>query len=240
MKEARPAWTIGGALARLDALDGWAASPSLEQSMTTDLTDAEIHDIGIAAYSYLYPLVTMEVSRRQLTNTEVPTGSHAPTNAFAHIRAFPSADFREVVRPNFDTLYSSAWLDLRDGPVVVSVGADTDGRYYELPLYDMWTDCFAVPGQRTSGTDAGAWALVAPGWSGSLPAGVDRIDAPTPFGWLIGRTQTNGPSDYATVGAFQDGMALTPLAAWGRADEPVEAARGTVDPSIDMDTAPLD
>jgi hypothetical protein len=102
------------------------------------LSDDQIDDIGLNAYVYLYPLVTMEVTRRQLTNNppgEMP--GHGPINTFAHIRQFPRADFKEVVRPNFDTLYSSAWLDLSDGPMVVSAEQVADGRYYELPMYDM-------------------------------------------------------------------------------------------------------
>src|SRR5262245_6547381 len=167
--------------------------------MTIDLSDEQIHDIGINAYIYFYPLVTMEITRRQMTNVDAPAGAHAPMNSFAHVRAFPTADFRDVVRPNFDTLYSPAWLDLRSEPIVVSAADDTDGRYYEMPMYDMWSDCFAAPGQRTSGTSAGAWAVVPPGWTGRLPDGVDRIDAPTPVIWIIGRTQTNGPDDYPAV-----------------------------------------
>jgi hypothetical protein len=195
-----------------------------------------IHEIAVEAYVYLYPLVTMEVSRRQLTNTVEPTGSHAPANRFAHVRAFPAADFREVVRPNFDTLYSSAWLDLADGPVVVSAGEVADGRYYELPMYDMWTDCFAAPGTRTSGAGAGAWAVVPPGWTGDLPDGVVRIDAPTPVVWVIGRTQTNGPADYPAVHELQDGLDISPLSAWGGEHAPPV---GVVDPSVDMATEPL-
>ena len=205
-------------------------------AMDTGLDAA--HEVGINAYIYLYPLVTMELTRQQMTNVEPgQRPSSAPMNMLAHIREFPGADFRVVVRPNFDTLYSSAWLDLTGGPVVVSAGADPDGRYYELPLYDMWTDVFAVPGQRTTGPRAGHWAVTPPGWQGDLPDGVDRIDAPTPYVWLIGRTQANGPADYPAVHRIQDSFALTPLGHWG-GEVPVPAV--TIDPGVDMETPPLE
>ena len=133
--------------------------------------DAEV--IVQEAYSYLYPLILMDISRKQLINLDPKVSQFGgPANAFTHIRAFPTTEMRAVVRPNFDTLYSSAWLDLTGGPVVVST-ADTGGRYFLLPMLDMWTDVFAVPGKRTNGTGAANFALVPPGWSGSLPQGVE-------------------------------------------------------------------
>lgn len=188
------------------------------------------------AYTYLYPLVLMDVTRLQLTNLDPKQSPIAGApNTFTHVRAFPTADLRAVVRPNFDTLYSSAWLDLSDGPVIVS-HADTEGRYFMLPMLDMWSDVFAVPGKRTSGTAAADFAVVPPNWQGELPAGVQRIDAPTTFVWIIGRTQTNGVADYPAVHKVQDGYRITPLADWGK---PVTKREHKIDPAVDTKTEPM-
>ena len=192
--------------------------------------------IGIEGYTYLYPLVLMDITRLQATNVVTPGDlpGRGPAGTFTHIRAFPAGDFRDVVRPNFDTLYSVAWLDLREEPHVVSVPEAGD-HYYLLPMYDMWTDIFACPGSRTTGGVAAHYALCGPGWRGTLPAGVERIDAPTPWIWLIGRTKAS-PATYDQVHAFQDAMSITPLSAWPGAAPPVA---GTVDPAIDATTPPL-
>ena len=196
----------------------------------------ELPSIAQEAYVFLYPLILMDITRRQMINSDPkvnPVGG--PANAFTHIRSFPPADLRTVVRPNFDTLYSSAWVDLTNGPVVVST-ADTLGRYFMLPMLDMWTDVFAVPGSRTTGTGAANFALVPPGWNGNVPQGVDRISSPTPYVWIIGRTQTNGVNDYAAVHKIQDGYKITLLADWGRKPRKIEQR---IDPAVDTMTEPL-
>jgi hypothetical protein len=196
----------------------------------------EAYEVGAEAYVYFYPLVTMDVTRRQLTNIEPgKMVGRGPMNTFSHVRTYPTAEFREVVRPNFDTLYSIAWLDLTKEPMIVSA-PDTGGRYYLLPMLDMWSDVFAVPGKRTSGTTAANYVVVAPGWKGAVPNGMETIQAPTPYVWIIGRTQTNGPSDYDAVHKVQDGFRITPLSGWGKA--PVAAAFHA-DPTVDMKTPPL-
>jgi hypothetical protein len=202
------------------------------QSLSTD----EAQTIAQEAYVYLYPLILMDLTRKQLINAEPkvnPIGG--PANAFTHIRAFPPADMRAVVRPNFDTLYSSAWLDLRDGPLVVST-ADTGGRYFLLPMLDMWTDVFAVPGKRTNGTGAANFAVIPSSWTGQLPQGVEAIRAPTPYVWILGRTQTNGVKDYDAVHKVQDGYKITYLADWGKTPRKIEQR---IDPSVDTKTEPL-
>src|ERR1700680_363008 len=137
-------------------------------------TGPAIDEIAIDAYLYFYPLVSLDVTRLQTTN--IAPGKmlmRGPPNMFNNAPAFPPADFKVVVRPNFDTLYSIAVLDMTKEPVIVSV-PDTHGRYYLLPMLDMWTDVFASPGWRTTGTQAGNYAVVRPGWSGPPPAGGAR------------------------------------------------------------------
>ncbi|MCV7347907.1 DUF1254 domain-containing protein [Mycolicibacterium rhodesiae] len=171
---------------------------------------ADLRTLSNEAFIYFYPLVTMDVSRLQTLNRSgIGAG---PPNEFHHIRQYPDAAFRAVVRPNFDTLYSSAWLDLTGGPVILDV-PDTDDRYFMLPLLDMWTDVFANPGKRTSGTGPQRYVIAGPGHTGPLPESVPVIQAPTPYVWIIGRTQTNGPADYPAVHAVQDGYTLTSPAA---------------------------
>ena len=198
------------------------------------LSPAEAAAIATDAYVYFYPLISMDLTRKQLANTPPGKGIGGPMNTFVNVPTFPPADLKAVVRPNFDTLYSSGWLDLTKEPLVVSA-PDTGGRYYLLPMLDMWTDVFASPGWRTTGTQAGNFLVTPPGWSGGVPAGMTRISAPTPYVWIIGRTKTDGPPDYAAVNKIQAGYRITPLSQWGKPAQPVQA---TIDPSVDIKTPP--
>jgi hypothetical protein len=199
------------------------------------VTEQEAHAIGVDAYLYFYPLVTMDITRKQSTNIEPGKEfGKGPMNMFVNIPEYPPANFKGVVRPNFDTLYSSAWLDLTKEPMVVSA-PNTDGRYYLLPMLDMWTDVFASPGWRTTGTQAGNFLVTPPGWNGSVPSAMTRINAPTPFVWIIGRTKTDGPQDYDAVHKIQAGYKVTPLSQWGQTPVPPTV---TIDPTVDMKTPP--
>jgi hypothetical protein len=200
----------------------------------TAISEEEAHAIGVQAYLYFYSLITMDLTRRQLTNVQRPENIRAPANTFVSLREYPSADMRVVVRPNFDTLYTSGFLNMTAEPMIVSA-PNTGGRYYLLPMLDMWTDVFASPGWRTTGTQAGNFLITPPGWNGAVPSGMTRINAPTPYVWIIGRTKTDGPQDYDAVHKIQAGYKIAPLSQLGKPAQPVE---GTVDPFVDMQTPP--
>src|SRR5271157_617940 len=172
----------------------------LASALEAQTPAAQVSETARQAYLYAYPLVLMEFTRAK----------DFPANDFAHLHVFPDEHSRRVVRPNADTLYSSAWLDLSREPVLLHV-PDTKGRYYLMQLMDAWTETISVPGKRTTGTEAGWFAIVGPGWKGTLPARAARIDCPTNMAWLLGRTQTNTASDYAAVRAIQKGYTLMPL-----------------------------
>ena len=204
-------------------------------AQATPITEQAAQAIGVDAYVYFYPLVTMDLTRKQSTNIEPGKEfGKGPMNMFINIPAYPPADMKTVVRPNFDTLYSIAWLDLTKEPQVVSV-PDTNGRFYLLPMLDMWSDVFASPGWRTTGTEAGNFLVIPPGWIGTVPKGFSRIAAPTPYVWIIGRTKTDGPADYAAVHEIQAAYKVTPLSQWGKKPEPVTVK---IDPTVDMKTPP--
>jgi hypothetical protein len=199
------------------------------------ITDQEARDIAIDAYIYFYPLLSMDITRLQSTNIEAGKKfGKGPMNTFVNVPAYPPADLKVVVRINFDTLYSIAWLDLTQEPQVISV-PDTDGRFYLLPMLDMWTDVFASPGWRTTGTKAANFLVTPPGWVGAVPEAFTRLSGPTPYIFIIGRTRTDGPADYDAVHEIQAGYKVTPLSRWGKDPAPVTVK---IDPSVDMKTPP--
>ena len=169
-----------------------AAASDANAAAEAQAKEKQALEAGVEAVVYGLPLVIMDITRAKTSNVARPEGFAAPVNQFVNVREFPDASFRDVVRANVDTLYSSAWLDLSKEPIVLSV-PDTKGRYYLMPMMDAWTNIFASPGKRTTGTKPGHFAITGPGWSGTLPGGVTELKSPTNMVWIIGRTQTNGP-----------------------------------------------
>jgi len=204
---------------------------------TNKVSVQEAQQIAEDAYIYGYPLITMEMTRRVMTNVREPEGTRGPMGHLLRIRSYPTAAFKDVTAPNADTLYTTAWLDVGKEPWVLSL-PDADDRYYLFPMLDGWTDVFQVPGKRTTGTGPQKYAITGPGWKGKLPEGVREYNSPTSIVWLLGRIYCTGtPEDYAAVHKMQDAISVVPLSSYGK---PYTPPPGKVDPNIDMKTAVRD
>ena len=205
---------------------------SSEKAQSSPGTEQALKD-AVDVYVYGYPLVTMDMTRRQFTNVSAPDAAHAPMGQILKMRTYPAVDNHAVTAPNADTLYTTAWVDVTQEPWIFSV-PDMGDRYYLLPMLDGWTNVFQVPGKRTTGGKAQKYAITGPGWSGTLPAGVTEYKSPTGMVWILGRIYCTGtPDDYAKVHALQDKFSLAPLSSYGK---PYTPAAGAVDANFDMKT----
>jgi hypothetical protein len=219
------------------AADAKAKVEADAKAVASAAKELEAREAAIDAYIYAYPLVTMEFTRRVMTNVDKPVGSKAPMGQFARLRSYPAVDDHSVTAPNADTLYTLTWLDVSKEPWIMSV-PDMNGRFFLFPMLDGWTNVFQDPGKRTTGTKAQKYAITGPGWSGALPAGVTEYKSPTGMVWVLGRIYCTGtPEDYKAVHALQDQVSAVPLSAYGK---PYSPAAPTVDPAIDMKAAPRD
>ena len=208
-----------------------ATAAQAKETALTAVPDA------IEAYVYGYPLVTMEMTRRVMTNVSKPEGTRAPMGQFVRMRTYPDATFRDVTAPNADTLYTTAWLDVGEEPWILTLPEAQD-RYYLFPMLDGWTNVFQVPGKRTTGTGPQTYAITGPGWKGKLPAGVTQYKSPTSLVWLLGRIYCTGtPEDYNAVHKLQDEISLVPLSAYG---QPYTPPAAVADSTVDMKTAVRD
>jgi hypothetical protein len=183
----------------------------------------EIIKLARAAYVYGLPIVLTDFTRQV---------SGVPNNVFVHGHKFPDHTSRLVVAPNNDTNYSSAFLDLGDDAVVVTI-PDTKDRYFVVPLMDAWTNVFASFGKRNTGTHAQTYVITGPHWHGTIPAGLPEVKSPTDLVWIIGRIQVNSPEDQINfVSPIQDQFKLTLLSDWGKTN--AASVKNTTHYSVDL------
>ncbi len=198
-----------------------AAGEGASEAAAADSEDSALTNTALQSFLYGYPLVLMDTTRRSMTTVGKPGPRGAPMNQFFMMKELPEPSERWVVRPNRDTLYASAWLDLAEQPVVLHVPQIRD-RFYLLQMLDAWTNVFAAPGTRTLRGAARDFAVVGPNWRGQLPAGVERINAPTNLVWIIARTEVKGDADLARAREVELQYTLQPLAARVRGEPPTK------------------
>lgn len=149
--------------------------------------------------AYIFGLPLLEFARVRAG----ALGAGVPANTFQHRATLADHTARQVTTPNNDTVYSSAFLDLRQGPLTLTLPA-SGPRYLSVALMDAYTNNFAVLGTRTTGARGGRHVIVGPGQT--PPPGA--IVSPTPWVWALGRVLVDGPADLAAAAAVQRGITL--------------------------------
>ena len=202
------------------------------------IKEGQAYLLGLSGYVYGLPLVMMDVTREVMTAASSSGEYSAPINQFHRIRDFVDPDFKNVVRISRNSLWSTAFVDLQDGPVVFS-HPETRGRYVVAQIMNMWTDNFASMGTRATGTAAGNVVIAGPGWNGRVPSDVDQTyHCSTRYAWILVQIAAAGPQDFDEIHAMQDELRLTPLSVWGTPYQPPQDV--AVDPTVDTAATPFD
>jgi len=181
-----------------------AASAACRRAGVSDITlcagtvDAEVWGLPLVSVSNLRDQLACQLRVNVLDNATTLAGPNSASVAY----------------PNDDTLYSTAFLDLRAGPQLLSI-PPVSGRYVDFQLLDMYTNTIADIGVLTGGGHGGSYAFVGPGWHGTIPEGAVRIDVPMPDAWLLGRTQVKGPADLFAAVELEAQYSLSALSGHG-------------------------
>ncbi len=191
--------------------DALLSMPTSQENIVAGL-EADAYANGINAYVWGYPLVRMERVMRDYSSVPSPrpaTSYRAPLNQLGWAQALATPAAKDMPTANNDTLYLSAVVQL-DEPYVLHV-PDTADRYYVVDVFNMWQELEHYVGRRTTGTAAGDYVLVPPGWQGTLPEGLKRLDVSTKKVWLWGRLHVKDGEDLAPLHALQQQFTLRPL-----------------------------
>jgi hypothetical protein len=191
--------------------DALLSMPTSQENIVAGL-EADAYANGINAYVWGYPLVRMERVMRDYSSVPSPrpaTSYRAPLNQLGWAQALATPAAKDMPTANNDTLYLSAVVQL-DEPYVLHV-PDTADRYYVVDVFNMWQELEHYVGRRTTGTAAGDYVLVPPGWQGTLPEGLKRLDVSTKKVWIWGRLHVKDGEDLAPLHALQQQFTLRPL-----------------------------
>jgi hypothetical protein len=195
---------------------GCSLAPSAHaQPATGSLTPVEARGIVKEAYVYGFPLVdNYRIQYSYFVDHGGPEYKTDWNQIFNNARVY-TPDDKAVQTPNSDTPYSYIGADLRAEPLVLSVPAVEQARYYSLQFIDMYTFNFAYVGSRATGNDAGSFLLAGPGWTGEKPDGIKAvIRSETEFAFILYRTQLLRPDDIENVKNLQAGFKVQTLSAF--------------------------
>jgi hypothetical protein len=185
--------------------------PTSQENIVAGL-ETDAYQTGISAYIWGYPLVRMERMAREYSDVphpQPPTSYRPPLNQIGWATALATPAAKDMPSANNDTLYMSAVVSL-DEPYILQV-PETGDRYYVVNVFNMWHELEHYIGSRVTGTGAGNFALVPPGWQGALPEGVQGLQVTTSKIWLWGRLRVTQGEALAPLLALQKQFTLRPL-----------------------------
>jgi len=191
----------------------------------TKITPKEAKAIAEEAYIYAFPMLDNYKMLFVQAVWEKSLAFEAPFNKLKNKTVLLGPEYTTIVRPNNDTFYSIVWLDLRSEPMVISVPAITDKRYYSFQLIDLYTHNFDYIGTRKTGFGAGSYVLAGPEWNGEKPEGVDKIiKTEGNFAVALGRTQVYSPEDVENAKKVMEGYKAQPLSKFLGKEAPTASA----------------
>ncbi|WP_083240476.1 DUF1254 domain-containing protein [Methyloceanibacter methanicus] len=140
------------------------------------------------------------------------------------------------VTPNVNTIYGFGFMDLAEEPVILTT-PDSKGRYYIVQLVSMYDDTFAYGAGKDVGYSGGTYALVGPGWKGTLPSDVKRIDAPTRWVTVQPRVHVKNEADLPAAQKVLDAITVQGLSEYEGKSTPKAPTYNYVQPKLKPNVA---
>jgi hypothetical protein len=208
-------------------------APVAAMAQPAALTPQQARAIAKEAWLYAYaPIEGYKTMYNQAVNKDFP-GYVGGFNRFRHYARMATPADTDIVSPNNDTPYSWAWLDLRAEPMVLSLPAVPEPRYYVNQWFDLYTHNFAYTGVRATGRKAGNYLFAGPGWKGEVPKNITKVfRSETAFIGTLTRTQLLDEKDIPAMQAVQAQFRLAPLSQFAGKPAP-KAAPPVAWPAVD-------
>ena len=129
-------------------------------------------------FTWMQFQINSENSKRQGAGTNIANRLTGPLGM--------GPEYKVVVAINDDTIYAEAFLDVSEGPVILTIPAYPN-KYSVLQL-DVYGNILSTALSSAPPSGGGVYAFVAPDYSGDLPNDATRVELPYPLTTIAIRT----------------------------------------------------
>lgn len=194
------------------------------------------HSLAVQAATFAAPIVGMYNLRQTVATGSDPKAKPGTLWRMPNISTPELARESGYVTPNVNTIYGFGFMDLSQEPVVLTA-PDSHGRYYMIEIVDMWNNAFAYAAGKKAGYKGGKYAIVGPGWNGTLPDDVKRIDSPTSWVEFQPRVHVKDQADLPAAQAVLAAITVQGLSVYEGKPGPVPKSYDYVTPKLDPNVA---